>query len=227
MIHSYEMDGIRFKTGDVLITTDGDEASYLGRTWELAGSLLTGEADHALFYAGPGPKFIEAGPKGIITYEMPGTHWNAEPLLTERLFLDRLIGTIDPYEYLNLSPEREAEVRQGVIDYCLANLGKPYNYDFFDPDREDKFYCSQLVYKALLAVTGIHVHTSVDTPPGIRRAVTPQEVWAGTPGSRRRVPLTPLRAKEQRVPVEIPLKEGVVRIRAVVAEARAHAIPHH
>ena len=35
-----------------------------------------------------------------------------------------------------------------AASYAYQQIGKPYNYDFFDYTRTDKFYCSQLVWKA-------------------------------------------------------------------------------
>ncbi len=37
-----------------------------------------------------------------------------------------------------------------AADYAESQVGKPYNWNFFDKDTEEKFYCSQLVWKAWL-----------------------------------------------------------------------------
>ena len=33
-----------------------------------------------------------------------------------------------------------------VADWCYAQIGKPYNYNYFDVNTRSKFYCSQLVW---------------------------------------------------------------------------------
>ncbi|ADL08510.1 cell wall-associated hydrolase-like protein [Thermosediminibacter oceani] len=35
-----------------------------------------------------------------------------------------------------------------AADYSYAQIGKPYNYNFFDINRTDAFYCSQLAWRA-------------------------------------------------------------------------------
>lgn len=47
---------------------------------------------------------------------------------------------------------RKTTARQdaAAADWCCRQIGKPYNYRFFDIQRRDKFYCSQLVYAAFL-----------------------------------------------------------------------------
>lgn len=37
-----------------------------------------------------------------------------------------------------------------AANWCSRQIGKPYNYRFFDVQRRDKFYCSQLIYAAFL-----------------------------------------------------------------------------
>jgi uncharacterized protein YycO len=69
-----------------------------------------------------------------------------------------------------------------VADYCLAQAAanKPYNLNFFDPDTERAFYCSQLAYKAYIA-HGIDLNTGQGVPdiPGTSSIVFPQEIWSG------------------------------------------------
>jgi uncharacterized protein YycO len=45
-----------------------------------------------------------------------------------------------------------------AADWSVAQNGKPYNYIFGDIDNLDKFYCSQLVYKAFKMVTGVDIN---------------------------------------------------------------------
>jgi hypothetical protein len=72
------------------------------------------------------------------------------------------------------------QFRDSVGSYCLAQAGKPYNLNFFDPDTEDGFYCSQLPYLAYLP-HGIDLNTGMGVPdvPGTSRIVFPQEIWSG------------------------------------------------
>lgn len=37
-----------------------------------------------------------------------------------------------------------------AVNWCSRQIGKPYNYNFFNIQRRDKFYCSQLIYAAFL-----------------------------------------------------------------------------
>lgn len=48
------------------------------------------------------------------------------------------------YAFSNASDEDY----NNAADYAIANERKPYNWNFGLKDREDKFYCSQLCYKA-------------------------------------------------------------------------------
>ncbi len=61
-------------------------------------------------------------------------------------FIDILYGVAYPLQGRGLSKETEANIRRSVADYCLAQAAanKPYNLNFFDPDTERAFYCSQL-----------------------------------------------------------------------------------
>ncbi|MCX6064321.1 MAG: YiiX/YebB-like N1pC/P60 family cysteine hydrolase, partial [Chloroflexi bacterium] len=70
------------------------------------------------------------------------------------------------------------DIRVGVAEYCLSHLGKPYNLNFLDPDRDDAFYCSQLAYKAYLPF-GINLNTGLfmEQLPGTNQIIYPQEIW--------------------------------------------------
>ena len=43
---------------------------------------------------------------------------------------------------------------------AIANLGKPYNYNYFNVSTRKKFYCSQLVWAAFKDNYGIDLDTS-------------------------------------------------------------------
>lgn len=44
-------------------------------------------------------------------------------------------------------------------NYCYYQLGKPYNYNYFNPYTRSRFYCSQLIYAAYLDLFGIDLNT--------------------------------------------------------------------
>lgn len=47
---------------------------------------------------------------------------------------------------------------QYVANYAEAQVGKPYNYNFFDVTTTSSFYCSQLVWRAWYNATGIDLN---------------------------------------------------------------------
>lgn len=49
--------------------------------------------------------------------------------------------------------------------YAASQVGKGYNWNFFDKNRTDKFYCSQLVWRAWLNA-GINTETG-SVPNGV------------------------------------------------------------
>jgi hypothetical protein len=49
--------------------------------------------------------------------------------------------------------------RQAVADWCYSQLGKKYNANYFDTNNYNKFYCSQLVWRGYLDLTGINLDT--------------------------------------------------------------------
>ncbi len=71
-------------------------------------------------------------------------------------------------------------MRSLVAEYCLAQLGKPYNLNFLNAEMDNAFYCSQLAYKAYEQV-GINLNTglAMEQLPGTNAIVYPQEIWNG------------------------------------------------
>jgi hypothetical protein len=180
-IYTHVYNGLRITTGDVLCTRDGDENSPFGRIWRLMGLLVPGEIDHTLVYVGPGGRCVESGARGVIAFEMPGEIWEAQPLYVARRLADTLVGVAYPLEGLHLTAPEEVRIRTSVAEYCLRQAGfsKPYNPNYFDPQSEGAFYCSQLVYKAYLA-QGINLNKDTGVPAGVLgRVVFPQEIWNG------------------------------------------------
>jgi hypothetical protein len=152
-----------------------------GEFWRLVGRLVPGDVDHVALYLGPGGRCVEAGSLGVITYEMHEGRWDAEYMTRARgLLVDTFYGIAYPFSSIELSREEEAVLRQEVAAYCLAQVGKPYNLNFLDPEKEDSFYCSQLAYKAYLRA-GINLNTglAMEQLPGTNRIVYPQEIWSG------------------------------------------------
>jgi hypothetical protein len=183
MIHEYTMDGLRVQTGDLICTTDGGGADLKGQYWRLIGKLIPGDVDHIVVYVGPGGLCVEAGATGkVISFEVRGPHWDAAGMLEQRGFLDVLYGVAYPLAGKGFSATREAEIREEVANYCLAQArsGKPYNLNFLDSSTEEAFYCSQLAYAAYLR-QGIDLNTGQGVPkiPGTESIVFPQEIWSG------------------------------------------------
>lgn len=181
MIYESSFNGLPVKTGDIICTANGKPDILPGEFWRLIGRLLPGDVDHIVIYLGPGGRCAEAGSLGVITFEMPGERWQSEKVLIERgLLVDDLYGIVYPLQDKNLSLTEETYIREGVAAYCLKHLGSPYNLNFFDAEREDAFYCSQLAYKAYQPF-GINMNNglAMSNLPGSDQIVFPQEIWNG------------------------------------------------
>jgi hypothetical protein len=178
MVYSYEINGLTLYTGDLICTVDGGDPVVAGEFWRLVGKLIPGDVDHVVIYIGPEGKCIEAGPKGVISFETDSSVWNSAGMLDQRLLVDQLYGIAYPLAGRGLAREQEDIIRDSVAAFCLAQLGKPYNIDFLDSSTENSFYCSQLAYKAYLK-NGIDLNTGVGVPaiPGTGSIIFPQEIW--------------------------------------------------
>lgn len=186
MIHTHQFNGLPLRTGDVICTVDGLAEGWYGRFWLQVGYLLPGKVDHCAIYLGPAGRCIEAGPRGVIVYEMAGNQWDARPLAEQRGFVDRLYGVAYPLANCG-SSEKERQIRAEVAQYCVqqAALAKPYNFDFLDPDTENAFYCSQLVYKAYLTQgINLNLNSGVFSQRLPSRIVFPEEIWDVCPHRR-------------------------------------------
>ena len=63
-------------------------------------------------------------------------------------------------------------------DYCVKQIGKPYNYNYYNMGTRKSFYCSQLVYAAYLDTCGVDLNTpSFDIGP--LKAIHPVELLEG------------------------------------------------
>src|SRR5512138_301493 len=149
MIHTFQVEGLTIQTGDILCTMNGKPDILPGEFWRLVGRLVPGDVDHVVMYVGPGGRCVEAGSRGVITFDLPGPAWDTERMAPQRGHLfDTLYGVASPLDGLSLSGDEEAGMRSAVAAYALAQVGKPYNLNFLDAETERAFYCSQLAYKA-------------------------------------------------------------------------------
>lgn len=148
MIYTHTFNGLTVQTGDILCMRNGTSYNWFSRLWEMVGYLVPGRVDHAILYVGPGGRCVEAISKGVNEFTMPGNRWNATKLGSTRLYYDTLIGVAYPLQGLGLSAQAEARIRADVADYCLAQVGKPYNANFLNTVTDEAFYCSQLIYLA-------------------------------------------------------------------------------
>lgn len=181
MIYTYEIEGLPLQTGDIVCTMNGKPDILPGEFWRLVGRLVPGDVDHVAVYVGPGGRCIESGSRGVITFNVEGPVWCSESMILERgLLCDTFYGVAYPLEGRGYLPEEQAAIREEVAAFCLAQVGKPYNLNFLDPDSEEAYYCSQLIYKAYLR-QGIDLNTglSIETFPASNRIIYPQEVWSG------------------------------------------------
>ncbi len=181
MIHTYTINGIPLETGDIICTMNGKPNILPGEFWCLVGRLVPGDVDHVAIYIGPDGRCVEAGTKGVISYKVPHGSWDSASMVKMRgLILDEFYGVAYPLAGQELREEDETLIRERVAEYCLAQVGKPYNLNFLDPDREDAFYCSQIIYKAYLPF-GIDLNTglAMEMLPGTNQIVYPQEIWSG------------------------------------------------
>jgi len=184
-VHTYQIDGLTVRTGDLICTnTTEQESIFGGLFWRFFGTMIPGEVDHIAVYVGPGGRCVEAGAKyRVITFDIKDNTWDSSKMAEERgPILDNLYGVAYPLAGLSLSGEEETEIRKRVAMYCIrqAEANKLYNAMFLDSMTEDAFYCSQLAYKAYLK-EGIDLNTGkgVENFPGMESIVFPQEVWSG------------------------------------------------
>jgi len=180
-VHTQTVNGLTVRTGDIICTQDGVPNIPAGQFWRVLGKLIPGAVDHVAVYIGPDGQCIEAGQLGVISFTIPGERWDAAAMADQRGDLyDTLYGVAYPLEGRQLSPEEDTRVRLGVAGYCLSQVGKHYNLNFFDSDTEECFYCSQLAYKAFLPF-GVDLNTGQGVPnlPGTGGIVFPQEIWSG------------------------------------------------
>ena len=183
MIHTYKINGLLVQTGDILCTTDGRGRNVFTDPLCVIGMLVPGKIKHVIVYVGPGGWCVEAGPRGVIAFDLQGETWSVEKMAKQRgRLMGALYGIAYPLRDTNYSIKDLAAIRSQVARYCLAQARakKPYNPNYFNPQTEAAFYCSQLAYKAYLPY-GIDLNTEQGVPDikAIRSIVFPQEIWSG------------------------------------------------
>ncbi len=181
MIYTNQINGMPVQTGDIICTMNGKPDILPGEFWRLIGRLVPGDVDHVAIYLGPDGRCAEAGARGVITFDVPNGNWDTERMARQRgLLFDTFYGVVSPLDVLGYSDEDEINMRTAVAKYILAQIGKPYNLNFLNPETEDAFYCSQLLYKAYQTI-GINLNTglAMEQLPGTNQIVYPQEIWEG------------------------------------------------
>ncbi len=181
MVYTYEIEGIPVQTGDIICTMNGKPDILPGEFWRLIGRLVPGDVDHVAIYIGPNGRCAEAGARGVITFDVPNGRWDTERMALQRgLLFDTFYGIAAPLDEIGLSENEEFEMRTLVAEYCLAQVGKPYNLNFLNAETDQAFYCSQLAYKAYEKV-GLNLNTglAMEQLPGTNAIVYPQEIWNG------------------------------------------------
>ncbi len=179
-LYTHTLEGLPLRTGDVLCTYDGRRSTLFARFWRLLGRLIPGEIDHCVVYLGPGGHYIESTARGVILFDMPGETWNPQLRARKRLLFDNLVGVAYPLEGRGYTPAEEDEIRLAVATYCLDKVSRraPFNYNFFDPETDGAFYCSQLVYRAYLAQgVDLNCNQGVPSTAALAKVVFPQEIW--------------------------------------------------
>jgi hypothetical protein len=179
MVYEHNFHGIPVRTGDVICTSDGGEGGLYAALWQALGSLVPGPIDHCAVYVGPGGRCVEAGARGVITFDMTDP-WDAAGRHDVRWLLDTFYGVAYPLAGRGLGREEERRIRAGVAAYCLeqAVAAKPYNFNFLASDADDAFYCSQLVYKAYKRF-GVELNTNSGgvLAGALQQVILPVAIW--------------------------------------------------
>lgn len=181
MAHTFQINGTAVQTGDIVCTMNGKPDILPGEFWRFIGRLVPGDVDHVAIYVGPNGRCVEAGARGVISFNAPQGRWDTERMARQRGHLfDTFYGIVSPLDVMEISEEEAQRMRALVAGYALAQIGKPYNLNFLNSETEESFYCSQLAYKAYQTV-GINLNTglAMEQLPGTNRIIYPQEIWEG------------------------------------------------
>lgn len=191
-LYTSTIDGLTVRTGDIICTANGSEESFVGAFWRAVGVAVPGDVDHVLLYVGPAGRCVEAGPQGVIAYDVPDQHWDAERMHTQRGFVDTLYGVVSPVDDLDVPEVERQTIRSAVAHFCLdqAAANKPYNPNFLDTETTEAFYCSQLLYHAYRPHNiNLNTRAKIAEVLDSELIVFPQEIWDGFK-SRTRLPET-------------------------------------
>ena len=181
-VYSESLHGLAITSGDLICTTSGVDDILVGEFWRFLGRLVPGEVDHVIVYLGPDGLCVEAGPRGVNLFVFFDGEWVSKKMIEQRgPYVDRLVGIAYPLAGRGFSSGMEHSIREQMRNFCLsqAKKKKPYNLNFFNPDTEDAFYCSQLPYQAYIQ-HGINLNTGLGLPDliGSEAIIFPQEIWA-------------------------------------------------
>jgi hypothetical protein len=179
MIFEESLEGRPVRSGDIIATVDGGEGSFSGALFKLLGVMIPGKPDHIVLYLGPDGICIEAGPKDVNLFRFFDGKWDAHRMERQRGIVDKLYGVGSLVPKTAAGTFAEDAARRTVRAFLLEQAGKPYNWDFLDPDQEEAYYCSQLAYAAYWCV-GVNLNVSAEGslhPKFLNRIVTPGEVW--------------------------------------------------
>ena len=125
---------VKVTTGDLLFTSD---AKLFGYT--LDKGQFIGPTNHVIMYLGPDYKFIEAGPAGVQIFNGLSLGWYN--------FQSYRYGLSDKFWAVSKIKLTDS-ARKVVAQYCINQIGKPYNVNFLNSQTKKAFYCSQLIYWA-------------------------------------------------------------------------------
>jgi hypothetical protein len=179
-LNTTKLYGITLTTGDLICTSDGHQHALFSKAYELLGFAIPGPVDHVAIYIGPGPRFVEAGPFGVLDFELPGDTWDSPAMFERRMIADTIYGIADPIAGRGFNAPTEHAIRYEVAMFLNDQVAarKPYNFNFFDSGSHKAYYCSQLAYAAYKR-HGINLNTGDGVPelPGVGSIIFPTEIW--------------------------------------------------
>jgi uncharacterized protein YycO len=71
------------------------------------------------------------------------------------------LGTVKNQAYQTTPKDTTAAQDAAVADWCYAQRGKPYNFNFLDINTRAKFYCSQLVWAGYKDKYGVDLNNTL------------------------------------------------------------------
>jgi hypothetical protein len=184
VIYHYQVEGLWLTTGDLICTTPGGRRNTIAHLLRPVEWCMPGVVKHVIVYVGPGGRCVEAGPRGVIAFELAGNVWEVASLREQRGgLMGQLYGVAYPLLGTTYSQHEGSRIRAAIAGYCLRQAAehKPYNWIVVNPEREDAFYCSQLAYKAYQPFqVNLNSERGIPDWPLLRSVVFPQEVWSGS-----------------------------------------------